>query len=95
MKKAIGILCSTVFLASLGWKVVQFSFTAKPNASLIDVGYVRVSDNVVVQIKNGILSHTTSGESSVEKPIVRQVDGAMYVVASLSCLLAGITLLKK
>jgi hypothetical protein len=35
MKKAIGILCITISLASLGWKLSQTYLTIKPNGTEI------------------------------------------------------------
>jgi hypothetical protein len=96
MKKAIGILCITVSLVSLGWKLSQTYLTIKPNAPLIDVGYLKVSENAVLQIKNGIISNTSgSGAYSVNTLLTYQIDGAISTIASMSCLLAGIALLKK
>jgi hypothetical protein len=96
MNKAIGILCIAVSLASLGWKASQSYLTLKSNVPLVDVGYLKVSDNAVVQIKSGVVSNTSgTGTYSVNTPINYQIDGAIYIAASLSCLLAGITLLKK
>jgi hypothetical protein len=95
MKKAIGILCITIALASLGWKLSQAALTAKSDAPLIDIGYLKASENTVIQIKNGTLNAASSGEYSVNNPINYQIDGAISILASMSCLLAGITLLKK
>jgi hypothetical protein len=96
MKKAIGILCIAVSLASLGWKLSQSYLTVKSDLSLVDIGYLKVSDNAVVQIKSGVVSNTSgSGRYSVNTPINYQIDGAISIAASLSCLLAGIALLKK
>jgi hypothetical protein len=105
MKKAIGILCITISLASLGWKLTQAFFggtstsyingKAVEAVALTDIGYLKVSDNAVVQIKNGIVSNTTSGEVSITTPLKYQVDDAIAISASVSCLLAGIVLLKK
>jgi hypothetical protein len=105
MKKAIGILCIAISLASLGWKLTQAFFggtstsyingKAVEAVALTDIGYLKVSDNAVVQIKNGIVSNTTSGEVSITTPLKYQVDDAIAISASVSCLLAGIVLLKK
>jgi hypothetical protein len=96
MKKAIGILCLTVSLVSLGWKLSQTYLTIKSNVPLTDIGYLKVSENAVIQIKNGIASNTSgSGGYTVNTPINYQIDGAIYVMASISCLLAGVALLKK
>jgi hypothetical protein len=105
MKKAIGILCITISLASLGWKLTQAYFggtttsyingKAVKAAVLTDIGYLKVSENAVIQIKNGIVSNTTSGEFSIITPLKYQIDNAIAISASVSCLLAGIVLLKK
>jgi hypothetical protein len=107
MKKAIGILCITISLASLGWKLTQAFFTVGRTtsyidgkeviraAALIDIGHLKVSENAVIQIKNGIVSNTTSGEFSIITPLKYQVDDAIAISTSVSCLLAGIVLLKK
>jgi hypothetical protein len=106
MKKAVGILCIAVSVASLGWKLSQAFFTAGTSTSYIngkavkavaltDIGYLKVSENAVVQIKNGIVSNTTSGAIHITTPIKYQIDDAIAISASASCLLAGIVLLKK
>jgi hypothetical protein len=105
MKKAIGILCITVSIASLGWKLTQAYFggttttfidgKAVEAVPLIDIGYLKVSENAVLQVKNGIVSNTTSGNFTIITPLKYQIDNAIAVSASLSCLLAGIILLKK
>ncbi len=106
MKKAIGILCIAISLASLGWKFTQAFFTVGRTTSYIDgkavkavaltdIGYLKVSDNAVIQIKNGIVSNTTSGEFDITTPLKYQVDDAIAISTSVSCLLAGIVLLKK
>jgi uncharacterized membrane protein YraQ (UPF0718 family) len=106
MKKAIGILCITISLASLGWKLTQAYFFGGTTTSYIngkavkavaltDIGYLKVSENAVIQIKNGIVSNTTSGEFRITTPLKYQIDNAIEISASASCLLAGIVLLKK
>jgi hypothetical protein len=104
MKKAIGILCITISLASLGWKLTQAYFItgtttingkAVKAVALTDIGYLKVSENAVIQIKNGIVSNTTSGEFDITTPLKYQIDNAIAISASVSCLLAGIVLLKK
>jgi hypothetical protein len=105
MKKAIGILCITISLASLGWKLTQAFFTGTSTSyingqavkavALTDIGYLKVSENAVIQIKNGIVSNTTSGEFSIITPLKYQIDDAIAISTSVSCLLAGIVLLKK
>jgi hypothetical protein len=102
MKKAIGILCITVSIASLGWKLTQAYFGGTTTSyidgkavALTDIGYLKVSENAIIQIKNGIVSNTTSGEFSIITPLKYQIDNAIAISASLSCWLAGITLLKK
>jgi hypothetical protein len=102
MKKAVGILCITVALASLGWKLTQAYFGGTTTSyidgkavALTDIGYLKVSDNAVIQIKNGVVSNTTSGELHITTPLNYRIDNAIAVSASLSCLLAGIVLLKK
>jgi hypothetical protein len=80
----------------LGWKLSQSYLTIKSDVPLIDIGYLKVSDNSVIQIKNGIISNTSgSGGYSVNNPINYQIDGAISIAASVSRLLAGIVLLKK
>jgi hypothetical protein len=102
MKKAVGILCITVALASLGWKLTQAYFGGTTTSyidgeavPLIDIGYLQVSENAVLQVKNGIVSNTTSGNFTIITPLKYQIDNAIAVSTSLSCLLAGIVLLKK
>jgi hypothetical protein len=104
MKKAIGILCITISLTSLGWKLTQAFFggttsyingKAVKAVALTDIGYLKVSENAVIQIKNGIVSNTTSGEFTIITPLKYQIDNAIAISASVSCLLAGIVLLKK
>jgi hypothetical protein len=96
MKKLIGILCITIFLASLGWKLSQSYLTIKSDVPLIDIGYLKVSENAAIQIKSGIVSNTSgSGSYIINNPITYQIDNAISIIASVSCLLAGIALLKK
>jgi hypothetical protein len=106
MKKATGILCITISLAYLGWKLTQAYFTpgtttsyingkAIKDVALTDIGYLKVSEDAVAQIKNGIVSNTTSGKVNITTPINYQIDNAIAISASLSCLLAGMILLKK
>jgi hypothetical protein len=89
MKKTIGILGITISLASLGWKLSQAYLTIKPDVPLTDVGYLKVSENAVIQIKSGTVSNTSeSGVYIVNNPINYQIDSAIFIVASMSCWLA-------
>jgi hypothetical protein len=89
MKKTIGILCITISIASLGWKLSQAYLTIKSDVPLIDIGYLKVSENSVIQIKSDIVSSTSgSGGYTIDNPINYQIDGAIYIIASISCLLA-------
>jgi hypothetical protein len=110
MNKTIGFLCIAVFLASLGWRVTQAAMTPaasyqktaldekmtrQPEPS-VDVGYLRVKDGAVLEFKNGTIT-SVSGRStsySIELPITRKIDLAIYTAASATCLLAAIALLK-
>jgi hypothetical protein len=94
MKKTIGILCAAIFLASLGWKITQSAFTLKSESSLVDVGYLRVSEGSVLEFKNGTTTRSVSGSHSIESPITRKIDLGIYTAASAACLLAAIALLK-
>jgi hypothetical protein len=108
MKKATGILCAAIFLASLGWKLTHSLFMVQPDPSLVDVGYLRVRDGSVLEFKNGTITSirgleskngtTTSipgpGKFSVEFPVSHKIDLAIYTAASAACLLAAIALLK-
>jgi hypothetical protein len=95
MKKTIGVLCMAVFLASLGWKLTQSFFMVKSESSLVDVGYLRVSDGAVLAFKNGTATISGPGNYSIEKPVSRNIDLAIYTAASAACLLAAIALLKQ
>jgi hypothetical protein len=95
MKKTIGVLCLSIFVASLGWKLTQSFMTSKSEPSLVDVGYLHVSDGSVLEFKNGTASISGSGKYSIKSPINYKIDLGIYLAASAACLLAGITLLKK
>ncbi len=95
MKKTIGVLCITIFLVSLGWKVTQSFFTLK-SENLVDIGYLRVRDGSVLEFKNGVTTSVSgSGGYSIESPVSRQIDLGIYAAASAACLLAAIALLKQ
>jgi hypothetical protein len=108
MKKPIGFLCIAVFLASLGWKVTQAAMSPGdssgkmatgeiiPEPSYVDVGYLRVKDGAVLKFENGTIT-SVSGQStsfSIELPLTRKIDLAIYTASSAACLLAAIALLK-
>jgi hypothetical protein len=107
MNKPIGFLCIAVVLASLGWRVTQAALTPGrssgttatgeiiPEPSYVDVGYLRVKDGAVLEFKNGIITSVSGPTSySVELPVSRKIDLAIYTAASAACLLAAIALLK-
>jgi hypothetical protein len=95
MKKTIGILCIAVFLASLGWQLTQSFFMVKSESSLVDVGYLRVSDGAVLEFKNGTTTNISGpGHYSIVSPVKYKIDLAIYTAASAACLLAAIALLK-
>ncbi len=95
MKKTAGVLCLAIFLASLGWKLTQSFMTSKSESSLVDIGYLRVSDGSVLEFKNGRTTISGSGKYSIENPINYKIDLAIYTAASAACLFAAIVLLKK
>jgi hypothetical protein len=96
MKKKIGILCLTISLASLGWKLTQSFMTLKSEASLVDIGYLRVSEGSVLEFKNGTTTRISgSGNHSIKTPLNYKIDLGIYTAASAACFLAGIVLLKK
>lgn len=94
MKKAIGILCVLIFLASLGWKLTQLGLDIG-NTDFVDVGYLQVSDGSVLQFKDGEIITISGTGFSVGNPVVYKVNDAIYIAASVTCLLAAIALLKK
>jgi hypothetical protein len=96
MNKTIGWLCTAVFLASLGWTITQAAMTVKSDdPSLVDVGYVQASNGAVLEFKDGKATSVSGpGKYSVEFPVKRKIDRAIYTVASAACLLAAIALLK-
>jgi hypothetical protein len=108
MNKPIGFLCIAVVLASLGWRVTQAALTPGrssgttatgeviPEPSYVDVGYLRVKDGSVLKFENGTIT-SVSGRStsfSIELPLTRKIDLAIYTTSSAACLLAAIALLK-
>jgi hypothetical protein len=96
MKKTIGILCMAIFLISLGWKLTQSFMTLKSDPSLVDVGYLRVSDGSVLEFKNGTATSISgSGKYRIDSPVNYKIDLGIYIAASAACLLASIALLKK
>jgi hypothetical protein len=96
MKKTIGVLCIAIFLTSLGWKLTQGFMTLKSESSLVDIGYLRVSDGSVLEFKNGTTTSISgSGKYSIESPVSYKIDLGIYIAASTGCLLAAIALLKK
>jgi hypothetical protein len=94
MKKTIGILCAAIFLTSLGWQATQSVMMVKSDSSLVDVGYLRVSDGSVLEFKNGTTTRSGPGSHSIESPIKHKIDLGIYAAASAACLLAAIALLK-
>jgi hypothetical protein len=96
MNKTIGVLCIAIFLASLGWKLTQSFMTIKSESSLVDVGYLRVSDGSVLEFKNGTTTIVSgSGKYSIDSPVNNKIDLGIYIAASAGCLIAAIALLKK
>ncbi len=96
MKKTIGVLCITISLASLGWKLTQSFMTLKSESSLVDIGYLRVSDGSVLEFKNGTTTSISgSGKYSIESPISHKIDLGIYLAASTACFLAAVALLKQ
>jgi hypothetical protein len=96
MKKTIGVLCIAIFLTSLGWKLTQGFMTLKSESSLVDIGYLRVSDGSVLEFKNGTTTSISgSGKYSIESPVSYKIDLGIYIAASTGCLLAAIALLMK
>jgi hypothetical protein len=96
MKKTIGVLCFAISLASLGWQVAQNVMMVNPDSSLVDVGYLRVSEGSVIEFKNGTTTHVSGpGRHSIELPLKRKIDVGFYMVSSAGCLLAAIALLKQ
>jgi hypothetical protein len=107
MNKPIGILCLAVVLASLGWRVTQAALTPGrssgtmatgeiiPEPSYVDVGYLRVKDGAVLKFENGTITSVSGATSfSIELPLTRKIDLAIYIASSAACLLAAIALLK-
>jgi hypothetical protein len=95
MKKTIGVLCLTIAIASLGWKLTQSLMTIQSDPSFVDVGYLRVRDGSVLKVKNGVMILSGSGEYSVVNPLNYKIELGIYIAASAACLLAAIELLKK
>jgi hypothetical protein len=100
MKKTIGVLCFAISLASLGWQVAQNVMMVNPDSSLVDVGYLRVSEGSVIEFKNGTTTHVSGpgrgpGRHSIELPLKRKIDVGFYMASSAGCLLAAIALLKQ
>jgi hypothetical protein len=96
MRKTIRVLCLTIFLASLGWKLTQGFMTSKSESSLVDIGYLRVSDGSVLEFKNGKTTNISgSGSYSIENSLNYKIDLGIYIAASAACFLAAIALLKK
>jgi hypothetical protein len=108
MKKPIGFLCLAVVLASLGWRVTQAALSPGrssgtmatgemiPEPSYVDVGYLRVKDGAVLEFKNGTITNVSGRATSysIELPVTRKIDLAIYTASSAACLLAAIVLLK-
>ncbi len=107
MNKPIGFLCIAVVLASLGWKVTQAALSPGkssgkmatgemiPEPSYVDVGYLRVKDGAVLEFKHGTITSVSGPTSySIELPVTRKIDLAIYTASSAACLLAAIALLK-
>jgi hypothetical protein len=94
MKKTIGVLCLTVAIASLGWKLAQSYMTVKSD-SFVDVGYLQVRDGSVLKFENGKTTLSGSGAYSIVNPLNYKIDLGIYIAASAACLLAAIELLKK
>jgi hypothetical protein len=107
MNKPIGFLCIAVVLASLGWRVTQAAMTPAasyqktatgevvPEPSYVDVGYLRVKDGSVLKFENGTITSVSGATSfSIELPLTRKIDLAIYTASSAACLLAAIALLK-
>jgi hypothetical protein len=107
MNKTIGFLCIAVVLASLGWRLTQASLSPGkssgkmatgemiPESSYVDVGYLRVKNGAVLEFKNGTITSVSGATSySIELPLTRKIDLAIYTASSAACLLAAIALLK-
>jgi hypothetical protein len=95
MKKTVGVLCITISIISLGWKLTQSFFTAMPDSSLVYVGYLRVSEGSVLEFKDGKVTRSGSGKHSIDSPVNYKIDLGIYIAASAACLLAAIALLKQ
>ena len=65
MKKTIGVLCTIIFLASMGWKLTQALMTIKSESNLVEIGYLRVSDGSVLEFKTEQLPASRAQEVTV------------------------------